>query len=65
MTLSLLSVRRLLQMASLALLVFISGVSLQAQITTGTVRGEVRDQTGAAPLSLQGLCLRSRLKQIA
>ena len=47
MELSLLGLRRVVQLTSLVLFLLTSGIVLHAQVTSGTVRGTVTDQTGA------------------
>ena len=47
MVVALPKLRRLFEVSSLTLILLTCGLSLQAQVTTGTVRGVVKDQSGA------------------
>ncbi|HKE57800.1 MAG TPA: carboxypeptidase regulatory-like domain-containing protein, partial [Pyrinomonadaceae bacterium] len=47
MVLALPKLRRVIEVSSLTLILLTCGLSLRAQVTTGTVRGEVKDQSGA------------------
>jgi hypothetical protein len=47
MVVALPKLRRLIEVSSLTLILLTCGLSLRAQVTTGTVRGEVKDQSGA------------------